>query len=136
MINSFRPGYVSSLACSLSPLLSLFSGEEKLHFHFCCNNALWPKYKKKKKVARVMAERNFRFNLKFNCNSHMWVEIIVLNRTALENGVSQDSAVLRPFPFPFSAYTHALGNIIQSHSFTYHPYTNNPKHISPGRSYP
>ena len=38
MINSFRPGYVSSLACSLFPLFSLFSGEGKLHFYFCCNS--------------------------------------------------------------------------------------------------
>ena len=37
MINSFRPGYVSSLACSLFPLFSLFSREGKLHFYFCCN---------------------------------------------------------------------------------------------------
>ena len=37
VINSFRPGYVSSLACSLFPLFSLFSGEGKLHFYFCCN---------------------------------------------------------------------------------------------------
>ena len=37
MINSFRPGYVSSLACLLFPLFSLFSGEGKLHFYFCCN---------------------------------------------------------------------------------------------------
>ena len=33
VINSFRPLYVSSLF----PLLSLFSGEEKLHFYFSCN---------------------------------------------------------------------------------------------------
>ena len=37
MINPFRPGYVSSLACSLLPLFSLFSGEGELHFYFCCN---------------------------------------------------------------------------------------------------
>ena len=29
LINSFRPVYVSSLACSLFPLFSLLSGEEK-----------------------------------------------------------------------------------------------------------
>ena len=39
LINSSRPGYVSSPACLLFPLFSLFSGEGKLHFYFCCNSS-------------------------------------------------------------------------------------------------
>ena len=37
LINYSRSIYASSLSCSLFPLLSLFSGEKKLHFYFCCN---------------------------------------------------------------------------------------------------
>ena len=37
--DSFRPIYVSSLACSLLSLLSLFIVEEKPNFNFCCNRA-------------------------------------------------------------------------------------------------
>ena len=40
VINSFRAGYVSSLDCSLFPLFSLFSGEGKPHFYFCCTQAV------------------------------------------------------------------------------------------------
>ena len=37
VMKPFRPIYVPSFNCSQFSLLSLSSGEETVHFHFCCN---------------------------------------------------------------------------------------------------